>query len=252
VLTDAEIFAEVTQTPRRAFVPLPDLELVERPGWFQITTPSFREGGFNEVALAVLADGDADAVIDATIAGYRARGLKFRWTVGPDSAPADLADRLARRGLARSIACGMARATTPVTGGDGVTVTEIDASTSDTFTRTMAAGWETDPAPLARVHDLILANPQRTQHLFLARIDGEPAGTAAYVAFPRSAYLLGAVVLPAFRGRGVYRALVDARLAHARARGLALATSHAREQTSAPILAGLGFRAICKLSVFGG
>ncbi|MBA3819707.1 MAG: hypothetical protein H0X17_12495 [Deltaproteobacteria bacterium] len=43
-----------------------------------------------------------------------------------------------------------------------------------------------------------------------------------------------------------------ARLAHARARGLALATSHARELTSAPILAGLGFQTLCRLGTYGG
>lgn len=238
--------------PRRAFVPLPDLELVDRPTWFQITTPSFTDGSFNEVALAVLDPREADAVIDATIAGYRARGIKFRWTVGPDSAPADLADRLARRGLARTTSCGMARATTPVACGDGVGVHEVDAATVDSYTRTMAAGWEMDPAPLHRVHELVLADPQPRHHMFLATVDGIPAGVGAYVAFPRSAYLLGAVVLPAFRGRGVYRALVGARVDHARARGLALATSHARDTTSAPILAGLGFETICTFAVFRG
>jgi len=35
---------------------------------------------------------------------------------------------------------------------------------------------------------------------------------------------MGAVVLPAFRGRGIYRALVAARLAHARSFGIELAT----------------------------
>jgi GNAT superfamily N-acetyltransferase len=73
-----------------------------------------------------------------------------------------------------------------------------------------------------------------------------PAATASYFAFPRSAHLLGGVVLPQHRGSGLYRALVAARLGHARARGISLATTHARESSSAPILERLGFATICR------
>jgi ribosomal protein S18 acetylase RimI-like enzyme len=52
--------------------------------------------------------------------------------------------------------------------------------------------------------------------------------------------LWGAAVVPAFRGRGIYRALVRARLAHAAARGATLALVHA-EPTSSPVLQRLGF-----------
>jgi GNAT superfamily N-acetyltransferase len=64
--------------------------------------------------------------------------------------------------------------------------------------------------------------------------------------------LLGGVVLPRFRGRGLYRALVRARLSDARTHGIALATSHAREATSAPILERLGFATICRFARYFG
>jgi GNAT superfamily N-acetyltransferase len=253
------LFEEVVVAPRRAFVPLPDLRVIERPGWLQIVTPSFKNGGFNEVAFASLGASEADAVIDATIAEYRALGLRFRWTVGPDSAPPDLAERLARRGLEASMTRGMARSTegfAPPGGGearvDEARVDEIGAAGLDAFTRVMAEGWGVDPGSLARAHEVIFASSERRQRLFLASLGGEPAGAASYVAFPRSAYLLGAVVLPRFRGRGLYRALVGARLADARSRGLALATSHARESTSAPLLEGMGFETVCRFPTFHG
>jgi GNAT superfamily N-acetyltransferase len=88
--------------------------------------------------------------------------------------------------------------------------------------------------------------------MFLAYDRGVPAATASYVACERSAYLIGGVVLPAHRGRGLYRDLVHARLAHARARGLMLATSHARESTSAPILERLGFETVCQMAMYFG
>lgn len=63
---------------------------------------------------------------------------------------------------------------------------------------------------------------------------------------------MGGVVLPSYRGRGLYRALVHARLAHARARGIAIATSHAREATSAPILEAIGFETVCRFPLYVG
>lgn len=259
----ADILVEVVDVPRRAYLPLPDLRVIERPGWMQIITPSFRTGGFNGVSKTVLAADEADAVIAQTIAEYRALGITFRWTVGPDCAPADLGERLARAGLTPTVACGMWRAIDagPTARGDikhpttdddaAIEIIEVDASTVDEYTRAMAEGWSTDPAPLARANALALAEPDRS-HLFLARWRGQAAATASYVAFPRSAYLLGAVVLPAARRHGLYGALVQARLDHARARGLELATCHARAETSAPLLERLGFATICRLTSYHG
>lgn len=258
------VLDEVIVTPRRAYVPLPELRVVERPGWFQLVTPTFKRGGLNEVAFSALDEREADTVIDATIAEYRDLGLKFRWTVGPGSAPADLAERLERRGLTARWTSGMARATAELVGessdaaassGPGAAdaamrVDEVDGSTARLFTQVMAEGWAVDPGPFARVHDVLFATPARRHRLYLARVDGEPAAAASYVAFPRSAYLLGAVVLPRFRGRGLYRALVGARLADARARGVALATSHAMDATSAPLLGRMGFETVCRFRAF--
>lgn len=251
VLTEQDVFDEVVVTPRRAFPRHPDLRVIERPGWLQIVTPSLKTGGLNEVIHAQLADDEADATIAAAIAGYRKLGLKFRWGVGPGSTPADLGARLVRAGLVESWGRGMARAI-----GDAryahADIAAVDATNVDTFSQVMAAGWEMDPGPIAALNRVLLAAPDRRERMFLATIDGVPAATASYVAFPRSAFLIGAVVLPAFRGRGLYRALVEARLDHARAHGLPLATSHARESTSAPMLEHLGFSTVARFPMYFG
>jgi GNAT superfamily N-acetyltransferase len=251
--TESELLEEVVAAPRGAWVPLPDLRIIERPGWFQIVTPSFRTGGFNEVALTRLADDEADAAIDAAIDEYRRLGIAFRWPVAPGSKPDDLAERLARRGLVGSMVRGMARTTAePPAAPDGVVVEQVDEGNADLFMSVMGEGWESDPDELAAVQRAIFAQPERLHRLFLARWNSEPAAVASYVAFPRSAYLLGAVTLPRFRGVGLYRALVAARLRDAAARGLTLATSQAREGTSAPILERMGFRTMCSFPVFRG
>ena len=93
-LSEQEILDEVMVVTRRSFPPLPELRLIERPGWMQIITPSIKTGALNEVLFSALDAHDADTVIDATVAEYRALGLQFRWSVGPGSAPADLGERL--------------------------------------------------------------------------------------------------------------------------------------------------------------
>ncbi|WP_375765370.1 GNAT family N-acetyltransferase [Archangium gephyra] len=250
--TGSERLREVLETPRRAFIPLPDTQVVERPGWLQLITPSLRQGGLNEVAFSALDENEADAVIDETLETYRRLGLRFRWTVGPDCRPADLAERLARRGLRRSETLGMIRETAaaPAEAASDVTVEQVDESTVEEFSRTMAAGWEMDPEPITAFNRLVLTHPGRRHRLFLARYRGVPAGTAGLVTFERSVYLLSGVVLPAFRKRGLYRALVNARLGYAAGQDIPFATSHARSSTSAPLLERLGFETLCRFEVF--
>lgn len=253
-MTDDEVFDEVFVAVRRAFPLLPDLRVIERPGWLQIITPSVRSGGLNEVKHSALTGDDLDQVIDATIAGYRELGLRFRWNAGPGSAPAELGARLADRGLVASPGRGMARATTAPLGAldPAITVEPVTAASLAAYARVVATGWGFDHVATATTTLQIREAPGPAHRMFLARWRGEPAAAASYVALPRSAYLIGGVVLPDHRGRGLYRALVQARLTDAHAHGLALATSHAREATSAPILDGLGFATIARFAMYFG
>jgi GNAT superfamily N-acetyltransferase len=238
-----DVLAELLDPPRRAYVPLPDTRAIERPGWRQLITPSVPQG-LNQISLAQLDDDDnLDATIDAAISEYG--GRPFVWRVGPDSRPADLGERLLRRGLRHDVSYGMARSTNLAASEGDVMVELVDRTTADAFTTTMAAGWNIDAAPLAAMHARILEHG-RPHYLWLARIDGEPVATAASVVSARSVYLIGGVTVARFRGHGAYRALVAARLAHARAQGISLATSIARADTSAPILERLGFERVCR------
>jgi GNAT superfamily N-acetyltransferase len=249
--TRAERLREVLETPRRAFIPLPDTQVIERPGWLQLITPSLRQGGLNEVAYSALDEKEADAVIDETLEQYRRLGLRFRWSVGPDSRPADLAERLERRGLRRNETLGMIRGTAvPALPEGDITVERVDERTVEEYSRTMAEGWEMDPGPIIAFNRMVLTHPDRRHDFFLARYRGTPAGTAGLVTFERSVYLLGGVVLSAFRGRGLYRALVTARLGYAAGRGIPFATVHSRASTSGPLLERLGFETLCRFPMF--
>jgi GNAT superfamily N-acetyltransferase len=251
------------EAPRRGFEPMPDSTVVERPGWWRLTTPSFRNGGFNEVALSALPEDEADDVIDATLADYARLGVSFRWTVGPESAPSDLGGRLALRGLVAEPVWGMAAELARTTfetapesivrsgtrGRASIAAERVTLDSGPTFTAVMAEGWSTAPATLEAYHLRVLHSAQSQTRLFLATVAGEPAGTASYVVVDDVAFLMGAVVLPRFRGRGAYRELVRARLRDAAIAGCTLAATHAGA-LSAPILSRVGFVSVCEFAMF--
>ena len=79
---------------------------------------------------------------------------------------------------------------------------------------------------------------------YVAYIDDRPAATGgmSYVADGRVAKLWGGATARWARGRGAYRAVLDARLAAATERGCEVAIVGGRLTTSAPILRRAGFR----------
>ncbi|HLL54878.1 MAG TPA: GNAT family N-acetyltransferase [Myxococcaceae bacterium] len=246
------MFEDLFVAPRKAFARLPGMQLIERPDWVQLVTPGFHDGGLNEVSFSALDARDVGEVIDRTIAHYGQLRLKFRWLVVPGSKPEDLAERLEQRGLRRGWNRAMFRRLTLDDARlSSSAVEEVTPATVDDFTRAMAKGWSAEPGPMLGYNRAAIAEPGQRHRLFLVRRNGEPVAAAGYVALERSAHLMGAVVLPAFRGQGLYRLLVEQRLADAARRGLPLATTHAREETSAPLLERFGFetfRRFCSFS----
>jgi GNAT superfamily N-acetyltransferase len=75
----------------------------------------------------------------------------------------------------------------------------------------------------------------------VAYLDSRPVGTAGVTVVGRTARLWGGGVIPAARGRGVYRAMLQARLDLAVDRGATMALVKGRVGTSGPILRRAGF-----------
>ncbi len=90
------------QANRAAFLSIlcrwPHAELYEDPElrWFITGIPNPL---FNSVVWAHLAPERADERICETLDVFSRRRVPMQWTVGPDSAPSDLGERLERRGL---------------------------------------------------------------------------------------------------------------------------------------------------------
>jgi GNAT superfamily N-acetyltransferase len=77
----------------------------------------------------------------------------------------------------------------------------------------------------------------------VAYLDGRPVGTGGLSSRGPAAGLWGGAVLDGFRGQGIYRALLAARLEYAAAHYMTMALVKGRVETSGPILRRAGFAA---------
>ncbi|MBX3207694.1 MAG: GNAT family N-acetyltransferase [Labilithrix sp.] len=226
-----------------------DTRVIERPGWYQIVTPS-AVGHLNEVYISKLAPEDADRAIDEVVAEYSSRpnGPAVKWCVGHWTEPKDFGERLRQRGFTRTGVRAMACSTDiRLEVPSGVTVDEVTRETLDAYVVFEARGWsmpDDQHAIQRETYGAALTASPRTAHFFAARVDGALVGSCAIFLREDFGYLVGGLVVPHARGRGIYRALVDARLAFLRARGISLAVTHARDATSAPMLEHLGFHTV--------
>jgi GNAT superfamily N-acetyltransferase len=234
----------------------PGVEVV-RTDRYQITLiPDFPVPGPNSVSWVCCTAGEADAVVDEVHTIVAPRRLPLMWVLGPATEPADFADRLAARGIlpdrqAPEVAVMVLPIETQIEAPD-VSGLEILDALGDLATFRMAdsVGAEAfGSKPLGGEPEMVAAQERRrlnqlaagNRRLVLALVEGEPAGSSGLTLLgPEGAIINGGGVRPAFRGLGVYRAMVARRLEMARRAGAAGLVVWGAE-TSAPILARLGF-----------
>lgn len=252
-MNQAEKVAESFLAPVGSMLPADDMRVIDRDDWYQVTTPSTKSVQGNEVIFSRVAAAAAERVARETIDGYAALGLPFKWCVGPLTEPAFFGAVLDRLGFENWPVRGMAIEPQRWTyrTHDGVAIERVTPATFDDYYAALVRGWAMEVSEgnswrtsIARAIETGL------HHCYLARVDGAPVGTAGMIAKQRSVYLVGGNVLESHRGRGIYRALIDERLRDAAALGFTLATTQAREATSAPILDKLGFETLFRSRVY--
>ncbi|MFI8189220.1 GNAT family N-acetyltransferase [Streptomyces sp. NPDC085946] len=204
--------------------------------------------GWSAVVWSALDGAGADAAIAEQIAYFTGLGLPFEWKHYGHDRPADLGDRLAAAGfrpgpretLMVGEVAGLDLDTEPPEGVRVVPVTD-------------RAG----VALVAEVHERAFGTDSSgLRHQLLARLTAEPDTVVAVVALAGDeavsaarmefvpgtpfAGLWGGGTVEAWRGRGVYRALVAYRARAAAARGCRYLQVDASRQ-SRPVLERLGF-----------
>lgn len=188
--------------------------------------------------------GGRDFVRGALDAAGRCGASSLQLTIGPHypGTGSMISDLLARGAEVVAtddiLAADLPATTSRIAPSPGVDVAEVStfADVVD-FERISACGWGY-PEPTPDLFDDAYA--RLTPGWFLASCGAQAAGTAGFALVGKVARLWGAAVVPAMRGRGVYRTLVRHRLVAAHTEGATLALVHAAP-TSSPILQRLGF-----------
>jgi GNAT superfamily N-acetyltransferase len=232
----------------------PGVEVIATPRYRVTLQPDYPIPGPNSVAWIRCRSEEADEVIAQAREIVAARHLPIMWTLDPGTEPAGFASHLEAHGIFPErhspevkvmILAASAGVGAPSTSGlemhdalaDAESFRAADAVNAEAFHDS-----ERDPvAQEKRRRNQLAAGNRR---VLLATVDGEPAGSAGITLYPpHGAILNGGAVREKFRGRGVYRALVAARLHMARDAGVR-GVSVWGGPMSAPILERLGFATV--------
>jgi len=230
-------------------------EVLDFPGVRAHATPQTSHPIGNLVGVSTLTEDNADAVI-AQIRGFFAeRDHTVGWWVNPSSTPGDLVLRLEAAGFAKVLEQAgqvLTNMELAIQVNPAVTVRQATQDDRADLIRVYATAYPL-PEALAAVWTDVLPLAAGGRH-YLAFLDGieGPIAVASMFPFPKStvAVMQGAATLNAYRGHGVYTALMAKRLADARDMGLEAAILQADRRTSAPICANLGFEEVCSIDLY--
>ncbi|HVC85820.1 MAG TPA: GNAT family N-acetyltransferase [Gaiellaceae bacterium] len=236
--------AELAEETTAYLPPRPTFERVDRGDLVYVAGP--RSAIVSRVRVA-----DVDEAVDWARAESRRRGLnETGWWVGWSATPADVAERLLHLGLVPDEVPTLTGMTceTPPPAADRVDVRPVE--TRAEHLEAIQVDWEVwnlGPDERAERRRLEVERFDEIQasglvHHFSAFDGDRRVGFGRAIDLEQGVALMGGAVLADARGRGVYRALVRARWDHAVARGTPLLVVQAGDM-SAPVLAGLGFRA---------
>jgi GNAT superfamily N-acetyltransferase len=238
--------------------PGPGIEVIVTPRYQIVLQPDFPIPGPNSVSWIRCRPDEVDEVIREARALIAPRHQAVMWLLDPETEPRDFGDHLERHGVHWD--------------GDeaAVMVLPIDATVEalevaglelvdglaapESFRRADTVNAEAFESPSRGDEPEHIAMLERrrlntlaagNRRLLLATVDGEPAGSAGLTLFPPAAAILnGGAVRPKFRGRGIYHAMVAARLRIARDAGVEGGVTVWGGHMSAPILARLGFEKV--------
>jgi GNAT superfamily N-acetyltransferase len=243
----------------RARIPerLPQGVHVERDGPL-VRMVGFADRGFVGYRdLGGLEGAELDELIARQVRLFAGRGEAFEWKLHAHDRPADLAERLRAAGFVPEPRETVVIAPVTAVAGeprlpDGVTLREVgERRDLDRIEALERAVWQDDHAWLAdSLERERAADPDAITIVVAER--GDTVVCAAWVRFERGsefATLWGGATLPAWRGRGIYRAMVAYRAHLAARRGFRYLEVDASDD-SRPILERLGFVAVTTTTPF--
>ena len=194
---------------------------------------------------------ETEAIVDAEIGYFTGLNYEFEWKVYSHDEPPDLLEQLRDRGcrigdeealLIRELSPFLIA---PLPAGVTVNPVRDEQGIAD-FLSVESAIWPGEPSKTRELLLSIMGDPLQRDQAFVAYSDRKPAGCGRVTASQHSQFagLWGGGILPEFRGRGVYRALLSARIDHARQFESIRYLRVDAMPTSRPILEKYGFQRV--------
>ncbi len=231
---------------QRREIEFPGMERQVLPGVVRFVRP---RPGMSFVLYSDLDKATADAAIEAQLAYFRAHDLRLEWKVYGHDRPADLAQRLVARGFTPEdedaiMVLDVAHAPPALLAEPAADVRRLtDPAQLADVVEVMTAVWEED---FTWVHQRLGGHMAIPGYLsvYVAYVEERPAA-AGWTYFSQGSFasLWAGSTRPEYRRRGLYTALLAARVREAHARGVPYLTIDAGRM-SRPIVERHGFRLI--------
>jgi hypothetical protein len=169
---------------------------------------------------------ETETIVDAEIEYFTSLNRAFEWKVYSHDKPADLLIRLRERGFRIGeeeslMICDLGELSPSLAAppsGEVAVSPVVDELGIEDYLAVESAVWACEPGTTRDLLRSTLGDPSQRDRGFVAYFDGKPVGCGRLTASPQSQFagLWGGSVLPDFRGRGAYRALLSARIHHLR------------------------------------
>ena len=198
-----------------------------------------------------------DSAIAASIARGRAKNVSLAWWVSPFSTPSSLGTRLVQHGFHEEMVPGMAadlsRLNENLPRPAGLRVEQVlDLDDLRTWCRTFLVGYGLPESETETLYDwfsCVGLGPNLSARHYLARLDGEPVGTASVCLAAGVAGIYDVATLPVARRKGVGAAVTLAPLLQARAEGYRFGVLQSSEMGHA-VYQRIGFEETCKFDLY--
>jgi GNAT superfamily N-acetyltransferase len=181
---------------------------------------------WNGVVYSRFPASETALIVQGEIEYFTRLGGAFEWKVYSHDEPPDLLTYLRNGGFRIGeeeslMVCDSSELSSLLTAAPPAEVKVIpvrDEGRIEDYFSVESAVWSCEPDKTRELLRLTLSNPLQRDLGFVAYIDAKPIGCGRVTASPQSRFaaLWGGSVLPDYRGRGVYRALVSARIDHIR------------------------------------
>ena len=162
---------------------------------------------FHRVSRVKVDESDADRLIDDAIRFFDQRNFDCVFTLSPLDRPTNFAEHLRRRGFSEGVLSSamVFSAEDPPTAQSKAEVDVVGAEDYDDWANVMCRSFE-QPSEKGVLGRSVLMTPD--DHLYLARVDGKPAGSTQLLSRGDMGYIDFVGVLPQYRRRGVASVLV--------------------------------------------